>query len=169
MVKKSAENGHLLSVTALAALFRLDRGTVARRLADVTPAEVGNKGKFYRLEEAAPAMARQPEAAPGAKQRKVEAEAALLDLKLRREQGQVVPISEVRDYAQRLFKALHNRIGQRLPREISAQLYRAESPAHVAEVLEKELGRIFNDLREDHTRFLKEEEPRREGGEGGED
>ena len=167
MVKKSAENEDLLSLTALAKLFRVDRGTVARRLEAVTPARVDSRGKFYLLEEAAPAMARLLDPGKGARQAKVEAEAALLQLKLGREQGQVVSVSEVKDYAQRLFKALHNRIGQRFPREVAAQLYKAESAAHVADVLQKQLGRIFNELREDHTRFLKDEAPQPGEGQGG--
>jgi hypothetical protein len=157
MSKKSARSEPLLSVTALAKLFRVDRGTVARRLEKVTPAQVDSRGKFYRLEDAAPAMARTGDVGPSARQEKTEAEAELLKLRLRREKGEVVPIAEVRDYAVRLFKAMHNRIGQRLPREISAQLYKSGSAAHLEETLAHELGRVFNELREDHTKFLREE------------
>ena len=155
----------MLSVTALARLFRLDRGTVSRRLEAVTPARVDNRGKFYRLEEAAPAMARAADHAMSARQEKVETEAALLKLKLRREQGEMEPVAEVRAYAFRLTRAMHQRLAVRLPREISAQLYKAESPAHVAEILEREMGRAFNELKEDHPRLMAtEEEVKHEAG-----
>lgn len=162
MTKKPSKT-ELLSLTQLAARLRVNRATLSRKLSGL-PHTPGAKGaRLYQLSEVEALLEAERDPALGeARRRKVEAEAALLELRLRRERGQVVPVSEVRDYAQRLFKALHNRIGVRFPTEISSQLYRAESPAHVAEVLQKELGRIFNDLREDHTRFLKEEE--QEGG-----
>lgn len=158
---KAQGNGEsLYSVSALARLFRLDRGTIARRLERVVPARSDTKGKFYELSKAAPALARPVEAsaAAGARQRKVETEAELLGLRLRREQGEVLPVREVREYAQTLFRSLHQRIGVRFPREVAAQLYRAESEAQIAEVLQHDLGRIFNELRQDHTKLLTVEE-----------
>lgn len=66
------------------------------------------------------------------------------------------PVEKVKDYAIKLFKAMHSWIGIRLPREVSAQLYKAGSAAHFEETLRRELGRIFNGLREEHPRFLAE-------------
>lgn len=157
MSKNAKEIEPLLSVTAMGRLFRLDRGTVSRRLEAVTPARVDNRGKFYRLEDAAPAMARLLEPGKSARQEKTEAEAALLKLKLRREQGDTMAKRDVFAYSLRLFRGMHQRLAVRLPREISAQLYKAESPAHVAEVLQVEMGKVFNEVKEDHLRFMAEE------------
>lgn len=157
MTKNASKDG-LLSLTQLAAKLHVNRNTLSRKLTGLkhTP---GPKGaRLYRLSEVEGLLDEEQDPALGeARRRKVEAEAQLLELKLQRERGQVALLTEVRDYAQRLFRGMHNRIAQRFPREISHQLYKAESPAHVADVLEKELGRIFNEIREDHTRFFTEE------------
>ncbi|MDQ1610328.1 MAG: hypothetical protein QOG00_259 [Pyrinomonadaceae bacterium] len=143
------------SISQLASLCALDRGTVAKRLAEV-PFEEGAKGaKSYALAAALPALiAGESTEMDEAKLRKVQAEADLKELEYQRERAEVVSTTEVADYTLRLFKGVQNRIGVRFPREISQQLYKAESPAQITEILQRELGRTFNELRDDHKRFL---------------
>lgn len=145
----------LYSISQLATLSGLDRATVTKRLADV-PFQGGAKNaKTYSLEAALPALiSGESTEMDEAKLRKMQAEAGMRELDLERERGEVVSTAEVSDYTLRLFKGVQNRIGLRFPREISQQLYKAESAAQITEILQRELGRIFNDLRDDHKRFL---------------
>jgi phage terminase Nu1 subunit (DNA packaging protein) len=151
----STKANEAYSISQLAKLCALDRATVAKRL-DAVASQPGAKGaKLYSLCDALPALiAGESSEMDEAKLRKTQAEADLKELEYKREQGDVVEVKEVMNFALNLFKGVHNRIGIRFPREIAQQLYKAESPAHVTEVLQRELGRIFNELREDHKRFL---------------
>lgn len=150
-----SKDAELYSISQLARLSALDRATVTKRLDGVECTEGARGAKTYALAAALPALiAGESTEMDEAKLRKVQAEAGMRELDLERERGEVVSVKEVADYALRLFKAIHNRLGIRFPREIAQQLYKAESPAHVTEVLQRELGRIFNELREDHKHFL---------------
>jgi DNA-binding transcriptional MocR family regulator len=145
----------LYSISQLAALSGLDRATVTKRLAEVPFEEGAKNAKSYALDVALPALiAGESAEFDAAKLRKMQAEAGLRELDLERERGEVVSTKEVGDYALRLFKGMHNRVAVQFPRSIAAQLYKAESAPHITETLQRELGRIFNELRDDHTRFL---------------
>lgn len=145
----------LYSISELAKLSGLDRATVTKRLAEVPFEEGAKNAKTYALDEALPALiAGESAEFDAAKLRKMQAEAGLRELDLERERGEVLSTAEVADYTLRLFKGVQNRIGLRFPREIAQQLYKAESAAQITEILQRELGRIFNDLRDDHKRFL---------------
>jgi hypothetical protein len=145
----------LYSISQLATLSGLDRATITKRLAEVPFEEGAKNAKTYALDAALPALiAGESAEFDAAKLRKMQAEAGLRELDLERERGEVVSTKEVADYALRLFKGMHNRVAVQFPRSIAAQLYKAESASHITETLQRELGRIFNDLRGDHTRFL---------------
>lgn len=156
--KESAPPADLLSLTRLAAELHVDRNTLSRKAAALAHVAGPQGARLYsrRAVEELLAADDDPELAE-ARRRKVAAEAELLELRLQREREEVVPVAEVRDYALKLFRALHQRVGVRFRREVAAQLYRAESPAQITEVLQHELGRIFNELRDDHPKFLAEE------------
>jgi hypothetical protein len=143
------------SISQLASLCALDRATVAKRLVDIESTDGAKGAKTYALSAALPALiAGERTEMDAAKLRKMQAEADLKELDFQRERGEVLPTKDVADYALRLFKGMQNRIGVRFPREIAQQLYKAESAAQITEVLKRELGRIFNELRDDHQRFL---------------
>ncbi|HYY96830.1 MAG TPA: hypothetical protein VE713_20160 [Pyrinomonadaceae bacterium] len=147
--------GELYSISALAELCKRDRATVRKCLKNVAPVEEREKEKLYTLAEAIPAIVRGASAEMDeAKLKKAQADARLRELELKREQGEVVEVREVRAYSQALFRAVQQRMAVRLPRDIAAQLYKAESAAQITEVLQREAGRVFNELRDDHTRFL---------------
>jgi hypothetical protein len=150
-----ASTDDVLSISALARLCGRDRATVVKCLKEVEPAEEKAKEKLYRLKDAIPAIVAGADAEMDeAKLRKMQAEAELKELNLKREQGEVVEVTEVRAYAQALFRSVQQRMAVRLPRDIAPQLYKAESAAQITEVLQRESGRVFNELRDDHTRFL---------------
>lgn len=145
----------LYSISALARLCKLDRATVAKRLKDVPPAEEGEREKLFTLEAAVPAILAGASAElDAAKLKRAKADANLRELELQRERGEVVEVKEVRNYAQALFRGVHQRIAVQLPRVVAAQLYKAESAAQITEILQRETGRIFNDLRDDHKSLL---------------
>jgi hypothetical protein len=143
------------SISQLSKLSKLDRATVTKRLEGVKSDDGPKGGKYYTLAAALPALiSGERTEMDEAKLRKTQAEADLKELEYRREQAEVVEVKEVHNYALNLFKAVQNRLALRLPREIAPQLYKAESPAQITEVLQRETGRIFNELRDDHKRFL---------------
>lgn len=150
-----AADQQLYSISKLADLCKLDRATVVKRLKDVEPTSGAKGAKTYALDAALPALiAGERTEMDEAKLRKMQAEADLKELDFKREQGEVVDVNAVADYALRLFKAMHNRLAVQLPRSIAAQLYKAESAPQITEILQREVGRTFNDLRSDHKRFL---------------
>lgn len=143
------------SISELARLCALDRATVTKRLKEVEPAESREKLKLYKLEAALPALiAGESAEMDEAKLRKAQADADLRELELKRERGEVVLVKDVRNYAQALVRGLHQRVAVKLPSQIAAQLYKSESAAQIAETLQREFGRIFNELRDDHKSFL---------------
>lgn len=145
----------LYSISQLAKLCGLDRATVTKRLAEVEVTDGAKGAKTYALAVALPALiSGESTEMDEAKLRKMQAEAGMRELDLERERGEVVPAKEVADYTLRLFRGMHNRVAVQFPRRIAGQLYKAESAAQITEILQRELGRDFNDLRSDHKRFL---------------
>jgi phage terminase Nu1 subunit (DNA packaging protein) len=151
----SDANEQLFSISQLAELTMLDRATV-RKYLDGVPHQGGAKNaKTYTLKAALPALVTGRNAEMDeAKLKKAQADATLRELELKREQGEVVELKEVRNYAQALFKGVQQRTAVQMARDVAPQLYKADSPAQITEILQRELGRIFNDLRTDHPSFL---------------
>jgi hypothetical protein len=143
------------SISELSRLCGLDRGTVVKRLKEVTPAHEEKKLKLYSLEDALPALIAGASAEMDeAKLRKAQADADMGELRLKRERAEVVEVREVRNYAQALVRGVHQRVAVQMPGLLAAQLYKAESAAQITEILQRELGRTFNELRDDHKSFL---------------
>ncbi len=151
----TAKKQEMYSISQLAKLSGLDRATVTKRLAEVESQDGPKNAKLYALAAALPALiSGESTEMEEAKLRRAQAEAELKTLDLERERGEVAPVKDVREYALKLVKGLHGRLAVQFPREIAQQLYKAESPAQITEILRRELGRIFNDLRTNHQRFL---------------
>lgn len=145
----------LYSISELRELTGLDRATIRTRLDGIEPQGGAKNAKTYALKVALPALIAGASAEmDAAKLRKAEADAELREIDLKRELGAVVEVKEVRTYTQTLVQGIHQRVAVRMPGEIAPQLYKAESTAQITEILQHELGRIFNELRDDHTRFL---------------
>lgn len=151
----NAAGDKLFSISELAELTTLDRATVRKRLKDVE-AQGGAKGaKTYSLEAALPALIAGASAEMDeAKLRKTKAEADMREHDLAVARGEYLPIREVRDYALRFFKGLHTRLAVQYPREAAPQLAKAASADEIEEVLRRDLERVFNEVRADHTRLL---------------
>lgn len=153
------EEGYSLS--ALARLMGVDRRTLAARLAGVSPLKQSSREKLYRLSDAVRGFIAMPlqgaeetDVLRASRQRKSAAEAGLAELKLGRESGELMSQREAFAHVFKLFRAMHVRLGVRMPHEISAQLYRAQSEAAVADVLRREVERAFGELKADQEGFI---------------
>lgn len=154
MSKRGGEE--LYSISKLARHFDLDRATVRKRIDGVAPVRETKREKLYAL------AAVEPYLAPGASDpldaarlRKLEQETDLLELRLARERGELVSVQEVGDEIQEIFKRLYQKFAVQYPREIAAQLYKAESPGQITDILRHDMGRFFNDLREDYRTLFR--------------
>lgn len=137
------------SISALARLSGLDRATVRKHLEGVEPVEVKSKEKIYALEDALPALIKGRSAEfDEARLKKIKAEASLKEHDLAVERAEFVAVKDVETERVKECQWLFNRLVSQLPREISTQLYNAESPAHIAEILKHDLGRVLNEWRE---------------------
>jgi hypothetical protein len=148
----------LLSISKLAARFELDRATVRKRLAaaGINPRKETKREKLYLAAEVEPFLSNTGDPLDAARLRKLEQESDLLDLRLQRERGELVSVSEVGDEIQEIFKRLYQRLAVQYPREIAAQLYKAESPGQITDIMRHDMGRFFNEIREDHTSLFRE-------------
>jgi phage terminase Nu1 subunit (DNA packaging protein) len=162
---KKGKTEQFLSISALARLLGVDRRTVTKRLEGVPPVREGARERLYRLQDAVQAFVanptneeKRPSGGGEAKLRKSEAEANLLELRLAREREEVVSIHEVGDEIQEVFKRLYQRLAVQYPREIAAQLYKAESPGQITDIMRHDMGRFFNELRNDYTHLFREGE-----------
>jgi hypothetical protein len=63
-------------------------------------------------------------------------------------------VGEFIDVVQRLFGAMHKEIAVRMPKRLAARLAKAKNPAEISKILSADLNKTFNDLREDHSKFL---------------
>lgn len=151
---KEPEQEHY-SISRLAEYFELDRAVLRKRLdnARIKPVINEPKRKLYRLEDAEQVL-QTDEQLDEIKLRKLRADASLQELKLQRENGEMVPRKEVEDYLQKLFTALYQRVCVRCPRELGTQLYKADSPAALTKDLQTNLETIFHEVRSDHRRFF---------------
>jgi hypothetical protein len=155
--KTGAEKGY--SISALARMAGVDRRTLASRLEGVTPLESGPKGKLYRLPDVVRNFITQPLQADddptlsGLRTRKLAAETGLAELRLQKERGEVVDYREaVTGYAG-LVRAFHTELAVVMPQRLAPRL-RAKTARQAEEVLREEVGRVFQEFRDEHARRL---------------
>jgi hypothetical protein len=162
-MKDAEKQKELLSISKLAARFELDRATVRKWLAaaGVAPRRETKREKLYAVAEVEPFLSNVGDPLDAARLRKLEQESDLLEIRLARERGEVVSAQEVGDEIQEVFKRLYQRLAVRYPREIAQQLYKAESPGQITDIMRHDMGRIFNEIREDYTSLFRET-PRRD-------
>ena len=161
---KKTGKSDLLSLTQLAARLHINRGTLSRKLSGLEHAPGPKGARLYPVAEVEALLdeEKDPEM-QAARLRKLRAEAELAEVKLGREKGELCEARGVQTLVINIFRAWHRRLAVTLPREISAQLHRAESPEHVAEILKAEATRMLNEFSRDHLGFLNNTE----GFEGG--
>lgn len=152
---KPAENSaNLLSISALSRRFILDRATVRDRLekAGIKPKIVKEKEKLFLLEDVEIVL--KPSELDEAKLRKIDAEAELKELEVKKRLGEYGSVAEFTEITQKIFSRLYKRLAVQLPGRIASRLHNANSTADVAELLKSAIENEFKDLRTDFKGYL---------------
>jgi transcriptional regulator with XRE-family HTH domain len=156
--KTGTEKGY--SMSALARMAGVDRRTLAARLEGVRPLESGPKGKLYRLSDVVQCFISQPlqgEDDPAlleARRRKVEAEAGLAELKLKRERGELEDRRAVAADFHEMIREFHTRFTVTVPQRLGSRLRVATSAREAEEILRVELEREFQEFRTEQAQYL---------------
>jgi hypothetical protein len=155
MSKKSAPKA-TASISALARATGKNRATVASTLAKagLEPVREGPKEKLFDERDASRVLSSAASNAGGAlteaRRKKTSAEAARIVLKLQKERGDLVAISDVREYAFNFVKAMHQRF-TRYAREARRRL---KLKPDQARAMETDIAIIFDDLKRDHPNIF---------------
>lgn len=144
----------LYSITALSKKFKLDRATVRERLeaAEILPRITKAKEKLFHLDDVEVVLAQSE--LNEAKLRKLDAEAELKQLEVKKKLGEYASVAEFTEVVQQIFGRLHKKLAVQMPGRIANKLHNANSAADVAAILKAELGKEFNELRNDFTKYL---------------
>lgn len=150
-------NGKLLTVSALARGFDLDRATVMERLlrAGVKPVSERANEKLYNIEDVEKILSQ--DELDLEKLRKIKAEADLKELQLAEKRGEYAPVAE---FAQ----LTHDWIGwlyQQSVKKITSQkllkaIQRTKSEAEARALLKKEVDAVFADFRSNRHKILEQ-------------
>jgi transcriptional regulator with XRE-family HTH domain len=164
MARKANKN-ELLSLTQLSARLRVNRSTLSRKLSGLKFVSGPKGARLYPLSEVAALLdeAKNPELLE-ARRRKLEAEAGLAELKLRRQRAELVPHADVRSDLTAVFRDLYTRLAVTMPQQLAPRL-QARTARRAEEVLRAEVERVFQEFRAEHARLLAE----RDAEEGGAD
>ena len=158
---KKHDNGKgqtLANTSEIHRLTGLDRSTIRQRLeeAGVKPKKELAREKIYDLTEALPALVRHmppTQTYNEARTKKTSASAMREMLKYQQELGEVVPIVDIRDYAYRFVKAMHDRF-QLYARENKTRLHKERSEAALERRLIADFSEIFLTLKRDYPKIF---------------
>ena len=157
--KTGTEKGY--SISTLARMAGVDRRTLASRLEGVTPLEAGPKGKLYRLADVVqgfitqPLQAQEAEEFAGARGRKLEAEAGLAELRLRKERGELVDYREALEDFMGDMRRLYLQFTVTMPERLGPRL-RGKTAGQATEILREEMVREFAEYRREGAAKLAE-------------
>lgn len=142
----------LLSITALSRKFNLHRATVRERLVDIKPDKITNTEKLYNLEDVEVLLSSEEKNA--VQIRKLQAEADLKEHQLAVQRGEYASAKEFADITQRIFGKLRKKLAVQLPRKSAKKIHKANSSSEVEEILITEIGKEFDNLRNDFRKYL---------------
>jgi hypothetical protein len=159
-VSKGVKKGELLNTSEIARRSGLNRATVKTKLETkgVQPREEKAKEKLYDAEEALAAL--QADGTSGlrkAQTMKTAVEASRAKLRLDKERGEVVPIQDVRDDLQELFKRIYQHFAITNPPVIAPQL-RGQKAPQIEAALRRDAERFFSELRAEFDGYLNAED-----------
>lgn len=154
----AATAAKVANISQLHDVTGFDRATIRQRLeaAGLKPVRDGEKLKQYdekRALEILLGQPRQPVPLTHARTQKTQAEAARILLKLKREQGDLVPIGEMREEAFNVVKAIHTRF-MRYARESRTRLVKIKNAAEMERTIATDFALIFDDLKRDYPNVL---------------
>ena len=147
--------------TQLAKMFGMSRNMVIDLLNEheiehVNQGQGGPKGKKYRLSQVRDILKHtnlKSDRKLAATERKLEAEAELKEIEVKRKLGEMIETSDVELGAVQLFRALHNRLVQYCD-ESALDLVRLKTRGEVAFYQKEHIGKLLQDLRADPNNFV---------------
>jgi hypothetical protein len=152
-------DGEWLSESAIAKKVGLHRQTLTARLEDLgyEPDEERSNAKFkvyFFDDEMEFAVKSAKDTVSAMKIRQLRADAQLKELKLAEQRGELVPMNEVIDIAQRYIKTFYEEYAVRQPKRIAGQLVKAKTQAAVRKILKTDTDRIMKLVRTNFERFI---------------
>lgn len=144
----------LYSITALSKKFKLDRATVRERLeaAEILPRITKAKEKLFHLDDVEVVLAQSE--LNEAKLRKLDAEAELKELEVKKKLGEYASVAEFTEILQRLFGAFYQKTAIALPKRIASRLHNANSTAEVMEILQNEIKSEWKEFGENYPEYV---------------
>lgn len=157
--KMDEPQGEWLSESEIAKRVRLDRATVVRRLEDLgyEPDEERSGPKLkvhFFTDEMAFELKAAKDTVAAVKIQDLRWAAKLKRQKYEREAGELVPIGEVTDLAQRLVKKLYEEHAVRMPKRVAGHLVKAKTVAAVRKILKTDADKVFKMVRADFERYV---------------
>ncbi len=154
-IEKPVENDRFLySISALSRKFKLDRATVRERLekAEIKPHSEKAKEKLYHLDDVEIVLSQSE--LNEAKLKKIDAEAEIKLLELKRKSGEYASVSEFTDTVQRLMSEFYSRTVVGLPARVATKLHNANSSSEVAAILKAEMIKEWTNLRDNYPEYI---------------
>lgn len=152
---QTAFSHELISISALARLFNIDRQTIRTRIesAGIQPVKVAVNEKLYELNEKLEAVLLQDEL-EAAKLEKLKAEGEIKKHELAIKKGEFGSVAEFTEITQKIFGKLFKKLAIQLPSRIANKVHNANSSAEVTQILKQEINNEFDSLRNDFTKYL---------------
>jgi len=139
------------TVSALAVEFKMDRRTVAARLAGIKPVETKGKTRKYRLDEAAKALLGKIPTAEGiisydeARARKIAAEAEMAEIELQKERGEVLSLDVVNAINDEIYGNFRSRM-LAVPAKAAPDIFAAADVKEAKAVLRRHINAALEEL-----------------------
>ncbi len=139
------------TISALATSFKMDRRTVAARLAGIKPAQTNGKSKRYNLDDAAKALLGKIPTAEGiisydeARARKIAAEAEMAEIELQKERGEVLPLDVINAVNDEIYGNFRSRM-LAIPAKAAPDIFAAADAKEAKAILRRHINAALQEL-----------------------
>jgi len=142
------------NISQLAKKFKLDRATIRERveLNEIEPVSTKANEKLYHLDDVEVLLSQSE--LNEAKLRKLDAEAELKELEVKKKLGEFASVAEFTEIVQKIFGRLHKKLAVQLPGRIANKLHNAATAADGAALLKQEISKEFDALRSDFKKYI---------------
>jgi len=155
---KTKPKYELLPISEIARRCGINRATAAARLDDLgyeaDETSTAKNQLFPFDDEMEFSIKAAKDSLAAAKIRQIRADAQIKEMKLAKEMGELVPVGEVIDLAQRLTKTLYDEHAMRMPKRVAGQLVKAKTQAAVRKILKTDADRVFKLVRANFERYI---------------
>ena len=155
---KTKPKYELLPISEIARRCGINRATAAARLDDLGyEADESSTAKnqlFPFDDEMEFSITAAKDSLAAAKIRQIRADAEIKEMKLAKDRGELIPVGDVIDLAQRLTKTLYDEHAMRMPKRIAGQLVKAKTQAAVRKILKTDADRVFKLVRANFERYI---------------